>query len=76
MFVDAIVVTRVFVTIGLFLSCGTLSLTLLCLFISEVASHEYVHIGTILISISTGKYNFNLTVYAVFVFCFLNNDFS
>lgn len=51
---DAIVITRVFVTIGLFLSCGTLSLTLLCLFIREVASQDFVHIGTILISISTG----------------------
>lgn len=51
---DAIVVTRVFVTIGLFLGCGTLSLTLLCLFIREVASHDFVHIGTLLISISTG----------------------
>lgn len=53
-FTDAIEVTRVFVTIGLFLSCGTLSLTLLCLFIREVASHDFVHIGAIIISISTG----------------------
>ncbi|XP_061183254.1 uncharacterized protein LOC133191520 [Saccostrea echinata] len=51
---DAIVVTRVFVTIGLFASCGTLSLTLLCLFIREVASRDFVHIAAILASISTG----------------------
>nr|XP_022331144.1 uncharacterized protein LOC111129192 [Crassostrea virginica] len=71
---DAIEVTRVFVTIGLFLSCGTLSLTLLCLFIREVASHDFVHIGAIIISISTG--GCVLIGIVVYGFSVRDHDFS